>query len=115
MVERGGESRFATESLRRLPRVGAFRRDHFDSDDAVERGFYALVDDRHTAAAELFLNLVVMAELFLDHGEELIAARLHDVRGNSAVAVRSCRRCDRASGWCRESAAAISAERCAVG
>src|SRR5260370_622067 len=66
VVERSSESGFATESLRRLPCVGTLRRDDLDGDDAFERGLYPFVDDGHAAAAELFLDSVIVAELLLD-------------------------------------------------
>ena len=100
MVERGGESCFATESLRRLAGIGAFRRNNLDGYDAFEGRFDAFVDDGHAAAAELFFDSVVVAELFLDHREELIAAGLHDDRGYPTRSARGSGGSDCSSGWC---------------
>ena len=118
VVERGGEFRFASESLRRLSEVGAVRRDDFEGDRALERDLDALVHDRHAAAAELLLDAIVLAEVLLGHSEQRVAARARrvgrQVDGRRTGVRIADRRCDRGL-WVGYGIPAVGAEGCAVG
>jgi hypothetical protein len=72
MIERRRHARFALEPVRHRGAERELRRKHLQRDGAAEVHFLGLVDDRHAAATELRLDVVVLDQLPFDELKQLI-------------------------------------------
>jgi hypothetical protein len=70
MVEGGGGLRFTLKTNERLAILGDLVREKFEGHEAVQTGILGLVNDTHTAPAELFKN-AVMGDGLADQGRQI--------------------------------------------
>ncbi len=85
MLERGSQARLALEALGELPVQGHLGREDLEGNAASETGFRSTVDDRHGAAADLAVDVVLPGEGMTHLRQQCVIGRANEERGCTRI------------------------------